>query len=217
MTDAGIAGGLLTATVLLALHGPQPPALHACTRTPPPSVTIDVRSFDTTERGQKEWTMTKYSAGLKEQMVRKLMPPSNRSVTAVSRETGISAPSLYAWKKQFRDQGHLMPKKPGPPDQWDSKAKLAALIHTSLMSEAERSAYCREHGLYVEQLDAWKGAFEAMDATDPTERTALARERQKSRELARELQRKEKALAEAAALLTLSKKARAIWGTDADD
>lgn len=161
--------------------------------------------------------MTKYSAELKEQMVRKLMPPSNRSVAAVSRETGISAPSLYAWKKQFRDQGQLVPKKPGPPDQWDSKAKLAALIHTAVMNEAERSTYCREHGLYVEQLDAWKTAFEAMGDTPPVDRAELARERQKSRSLERELQRKEKALAEAAALLTLSKKARAIWGTDADD
>lgn len=161
--------------------------------------------------------MTKYSAELKEQMVRKLMPPSNHSVAAVSRETGISAPSLYAWKKQFRDQGHLVPKKPGPPDQWDSKAKLAALIHTAVMNEAERSTYCREHGLYVEQLDTWKAAFEAMGNTPLVDRAELARERQKSRSLERELLRKEKALAEAAALLTLSKKARAIWGTDADD
>jgi hypothetical protein len=34
--------------------------------------------------------------------------------------------------------------------------------------------------------------------------------------LERELRRKERALAEAAALLTLSKKARAIWGEDED-
>lgn len=161
--------------------------------------------------------MTKYSAELREQMVRKLMPPSNLTVATVSRETGISAPTLYAWKKQFRDQGQLMPKKPGAADQWDGKAKLAAVIHTAVMNEAERSAYCREHGLYVEQLDAWRGAFEALDTTAPASRAELARERQKSRQLERELQRKEKALAEAAALLTLSKKARAIWGTDADD
>lgn len=161
--------------------------------------------------------MTKYSAELREQMVRKLMPPSNLAVATVSRETGISAPTLYAWKKRFRDQGHLMPKKPGPADQWDGKAKLATVIHTAVMNEVERSAYCRKHGLYVEQLDAWKSAFEALDTTPLASRAELTRERQKSRQLARELQRKEKALAEAAALLTLSKKARAIWGTDADD
>jgi transposase-like protein len=161
--------------------------------------------------------MTKYSAELKEQMVRRMMPPTNQSVAAIRRETGISAPTLYAWKRQFRDQGHLVPSKPGAADQWDGKAKLTAVIHTALMNEVERAAYCREHGLYAEQLDAWKAAFEAMEGTAPVDRGELARERQKSRQLAKELQRKEKALAEAAALLTLSKKARAIWGTDADD
>ena len=161
--------------------------------------------------------MTKYSTELREQMVRKMMPPANQTVATISRETGISAPTLYAWKKQFRDQGHLVPSKPGLPDQWDSKAKLAALIHTTLMNEAERAAYCREHGLYVEQLEAWQSAFEAMDTAGPGDRAELARERQKSRRLGKDLDRKNRALAEAAALLTLSKKAQAIWGTDADD
>lgn len=98
--------------------------------------------------------MTKYSAELKRRMVRKLMPPSNQSVAAVSRESSISAPPLYAWKKQFRDGGHLVPRKPGPPGQWDIKARLAVLIHTSLLNESELAAYCCERGLYVEQLDA---------------------------------------------------------------
>lgn len=86
------------------------------------------------------------------------------------------------------------------------------------MNEAERSAYCREHGLYPEQLDAWKSAFEAMDATGtPADKAQLAAERKKSRKLEKELLRKERALAEAAALLTLSKKAQAIWGSGEDD
>ena len=161
--------------------------------------------------------MSRYSTELKEQMVRRMMPPMNQSVVSISRETGISAPTLYAWKRQFRDQGHLVPSKPGSPDRWDGKARLAALIQTAHMNEAERSAYCREHGLYVEQLDAWKLAFETLDCDAPADRAELARERQKSRRLAKELHRKEKALAEAAALLTLSKKAQAIWGTSADD
>lgn len=150
--------------------------------------------------------------------MRKMMPPHSQSVATISRETGISAPTLYAWKKQFRDRGFVVPSKPTAPDCWDNKTKLAALIQTALMNEAERSTYCREHGLYVEQLEAWKLAFESPEASHGSiDRVELARERKKSRELAKELQRKEKALAEAAALLTLSKKARAIWGTDADD
>ena len=42
-------------------------------------------------------------------------------------------------------------------------------------------------------------------------------ERKKTRRLEKELRRKDKALAEAAALLVLQKKAQAIWGDDGDD
>lgn len=145
------------------------------------------------------------------------MPPHNQSIAHLIRETGISGPTLYAWKKQFQTRGFVVPAKPSTPDRWDARAKLAAVIQTAPMNEAERSAYCREHGLYPEQLDAWKAAFEAMDAGAPADKAQLATERKKSRKLEKELLRKERALAEAAALLTLSKKAQAIWGSGEDD
>jgi|TARA_R110000796_G_C14512492_1_gene430018 transposase len=159
-----------------------------------------------------------YSPEFKEQTVKKMMPPSNQSVAQLSRETGVSEPTLYAWKKQFQTRGFVVPAKPSSPDRWDARAKLAAVIQTAPMNEAERSTYCREYGLYPEQLEAWKEAFESMDAGGhPADRTQLVAERKKSRALEKELLRKERALAEAAALLTLSKKARAIWGTSEDD
>lgn len=162
--------------------------------------------------------MTRYSQELKEQIAKKMMPPNRQTVAAISRETGISAPTLYAWKKQFQDRGSVVPSKPSKADDWDAKAKLAAVIQTASMNEIERSTYCREHGLYVEQLDAWKQAFEATDlAVGPASKTDLAAVKRQNRLLTKELNRKEKTLAEAAALLTLSKKARAIWGTDEDN
>jgi len=168
--------------------------------------------------GLKEIVVAIYSTELKEQIVRKMMPPNSQSVASISRETGISTPTLYAWKKTFQARGYLVPSKPSKADDWDARAKLAAVIQTAGLNEAERSAYCREHGLYVEQLDAWKQAFEAMDTGDsPASKADLASVKKHNRALQKELQRKEKALAEAAALLTLSKKARAIWGTDEDN
>jgi transposase-like protein len=146
-----------------------------------------------------------------------MMPPNSQSVAAISRETGISQPTLYAWKKHLQSQGHVVPSKPSAPDHWDAKTKLAAVIRTAPMNEAERSTYCREQGLYVEQLEAWKQAFEATNPLEPAiSKADLAAMRKQHRQLEKELHRKEKALAEAAALLTLSKKAKAIWGTDED-
>lgn len=159
--------------------------------------------------------MSRYSPEFKEQVVRKMMPPHHQSVASIHRETGVSVPSLYAWKRQFQERGCVVPAKTSQPDGWDNKAKLAAVIQTALMNEAERSTWCRERGLYVEQLDAWKAGFEQGDAAGPPVSPAmLAAERKKTRALEKELRRKEKALAEVAALLTLSKKAQAIWGTD---
>src|SRR3546814_15720621 len=124
--------------------------------------------------------MSTYNQELKEQVVRKMMPPNNQSVAHLSRETGISGPTLYAWKKQFQSRGFVVPAKPSNPDRWDARAKLAAVIQTAPMNEAERSAYCREHGLYPEQLEAWKQAFEAMDAgSNSAEKAPLTAERTK--------------------------------------
>ncbi|MBK9426645.1 MAG: transposase [Gammaproteobacteria bacterium] len=56
--------------------------------------------------------MTRYSAEFKEQMVRKMMPPTNQSVASIHRETGISTPSLYAWKRLFQSRGYVVPEPP---------------------------------------------------------------------------------------------------------
>src|SRR5690554_6106137 len=80
------------------------------------------------------------------------------------------------------------------------------------MNEAELSAYCRERGLYPEQVEAWRDA--CMNANEDTAaqakqlRKARKAEQKRFRQLERELRRKDKALAETAALLALSKKPR---------
>ena len=87
--------------------------------------------------------------------------------------------------------------------------------------ETELAAYCRRKGLYVEQICAWRAACEQANATvqerTRTERAQSKAARTRIRELERESKRDKAALAEAAALLLLGKKAAAIWGKDADD
>ena len=162
--------------------------------------------------------MPVYGPQFKEQIVKKMMPPHNQSVAQISRDTGVAVPTLYSWKKLFRNQGFVVPAKSSRPDDWDSKAKLAAIIQTAAMNEAQRSEYCRQHGLYPEQLDAWKAAFESVEPdSEPASKADLAQQRKKLRHLEKEILRKDTALAEAAALLVLSKKAQAIWGTKEED
>ena len=84
------------------------------------------------------------------------------------------------------------------------------------MNETELAEYARKKGLYVEQIQAWKDACINANGGIAKEAAKLNRELKDSekerRKLEKELTRKEKALAEAAALLVLSKKADAIWG-----
>ena len=162
--------------------------------------------------------MARYSSEFKDHIVRKMMPPLSHSVAQVSRDTNISTPTLYAWRNQYRSQGYVVPATPIDPEGWDWKAKAAAVIATQHMNEAEKSAYCRENGLYPAQLEAWELSFEVADSiTNPTSKAEEAAVRKRNKLLEKELRRKEKALAEAAALLVLSKKVQAIWGTKEED
>jgi len=82
------------------------------------------------------------------------------------------------------------------------------------MDEAARSAWCREHGVYPQQLQQWRdSATQAL--AEPSEKRASPQQtkedRRRIKELERELRRKDKALAETAALLVLSKKVEAIF------
>ncbi len=67
--------------------------------------------------------MPRSSQELKEQIVKKMTPPNSQTVAEISRETGISQPTRYAWKKQSRSQGYIVPSQPSKPDRWDAKNK----------------------------------------------------------------------------------------------
>jgi len=163
----------------------------------------------------------KHSDERRQAVLAKLCPPHNRSVREVAAEEGVSEATVYNWRKQARERGELYPDAGPDAKGWSARDKFAAVIETASMNESERSEYCRKRGLYPEQLAAWRRACEqANDWADErsSEQAKADREqRRKVRDLERDLARKEKALAETAALLTLSKKARAIWGDGEDE
>ena len=95
--------------------------------------------------------MPRYSEERKAAVLKKLLPPQNRSVVQVAAEEGISDVTLYSWLKQCRQQGMPVPGYRNAGDDWSPDAKLAVVIETASMSEAELGAYCRQKGLYSEQ------------------------------------------------------------------
>ena len=96
------------------------------------------------------------------------------------------------------------------PQDWTAQEQLLALHETHGLSGEALQAWCREHGLFAHHLTSWQAAFCA--PTKAVSGTGELRNLQDENEqLKRELVRKEKALAEAAALLILQKKFRALW------
>jgi hypothetical protein len=163
----------------------------------------------------------RYSAERKEAILRKMMPPENKLVSELARENGISEQTLYTWRRNLKLQGVPVPGNGKNAEEWSSKDKFGMVLETAHLNEAQLAEYCRSKGVFVEQITAWREACQ--DANEaPAERNREQREQSKSdrkkiKELERDLRRKEKALAEAAALIILRKKAQAIWGEPEDD
>ncbi|KEQ17085.1 transposase [Endozoicomonas numazuensis] len=165
--------------------------------------------------------MARYSEEFKASVVQKMMPPNNVPVAQLSRETGITEATLYTWRKKTRAQGVPVPGDGLNPEQWRSEDKFAVVLETAALNETELSEYCRKKGLFPEQIAQWKTACLTANAEAAEQRKLLAEERKQDKKiiknLERELNRKDKALAETAALLVLAKKTRAIWGEREDD
>ena len=169
--------------------------------------------------------MARYSEEFKESIIQKMMPPNNVPVSQLVRETGISDVTLYTWRKKAVSKGVPVPGDGKNPDQWTPENKLAVIIETAALNQTEMAEYCRQKGLFAEQIQQWKAAFissaSAKPDSQPKQRKALSDEQKKDKQtikkLERELNRKDKALAETAALLVLTKKAQEIWGAPEDD
>ncbi|MGF6969334.1 hypothetical protein OKW43_006429 [Paraburkholderia sp. WC7.3g] len=159
--------------------------------------------------------MKAYSEERKEAPVRRMMPPENVLVSALVRETGITEQTLYVWRREAKGKGLAVPVDGKNPEGWSSEDNFAVVLEAAPINAAELAEYCRRKGLYPEQIAAWRASSVAAKANTVEQareqRQQSKEDKQGIKQLEKELHRKEKALAEAAALLVLRKKAQAIW------
>jgi transposase-like protein len=150
-----------------------------------------------------------------------LLPPINLSVTELARQEGVSQQTLYNWRREIRAKGAAVPGNKKVPDEWPAEAKFAVVVATAGLSEIDLAEYCRSKGLYPEQVNGWRDACIAGQQTardlKRVEQAQAKADRKRIQELEREIRRKDKALAEAAALLVLRKKLNAYWGDDSEE
>lgn len=160
----------------------------------------------------------RHSIDFKKSAVEKLLTRGNRTVIDITKELGISSPTIYYWRDQFAKVDGM--KKSSKPQNRSATEKFKAVTEYSALPKEERGEYLRKNGLHEENLQEWKKQIEEAFAPakkSSQDRAELVTEQKKVKQLERELRRKDKALAEASALLILKKKADLIWGSEEDE
>ena len=156
-----------------------------------------------------------YTKEFKELVLRRLEPPLNETVPQISKELGITASTIYQWVNKNKNQGSISGKN-RPSSKWSSEDKFHVVLETYTLTEEELAEYCRRKGLYLGEVKSWREQCLKANTTttkDPKKlEEELIEEKNKTKVLEKDLRKKEKALAETAALLVLRKKAQAIWG-----
>lgn len=169
--------------------------------------------------------MVEYSEDFKSKMVQKMARPGGPSASKLSQSIGVSQPTLSRWLLAagrvtlMSDEAEKVPgsmQAARRPEEWSAAERLRIVIEASRLGDADLGALLRREGLHEAQLTEWRAA--ALEALAPTVKRSAKNgaEAKRIRELERQLLRKDKALAEAAALLILQKKVQALWG-DADE
>lgn len=151
--------------------------------------------------------MARYGEAFRNRAVARLLPPESAEVGALAKEIGVTVQTLERWREDAQS-------RPARGRVWTARARLEAVITAAAMDEAGKSAWCREHGVYPAELDNWRlSATTALMEPEEARASPQATRQDKKRikELERELLRKDRALAETAALLVLSKKVAAIF------
>ena len=157
--------------------------------------------------------MARYGQTFKDRALARLLPPESAAINLVAREVGIGAGTLGRWREDARS-------RPARGRAWTAAGRLEAVVTTAAMNEADKSAWCRSHGVYAEDLSKWRAsATTALAAPEEMRASpqATRQDRKRIKELERELLRKDRALAETAALLVLSKKVQAIFNKGEDE
>ena len=167
----------------------------------------------------------RHSAEFRASAVKQLNSPG-QVAQDLADELGVRASLLYRWRREAGTRGSMSKQKSPPtnqparrPQDWTSDQKLAVVLEAQGLAEDQLGGFLRQRGLHEATLGDWRetvlrGAKAELGGRSDKQPSL---ESKRIRELERELARKDKALAEAAALLVLQKKFRALMGAEDDD
>jgi transposase-like protein len=176
--------------------------------------------------------MTEYTEGFRARMVERMTGRGAISANALSKEVGVHQPTLSRWLREAgtvagvskkKSKSKANPKHPSPAAtptaKWSAEEKVRVVLATAGISDQELGEFLRREGLHEEDLARFREEVRsaAIAGLTPPKKAARGDDQKRIKDLERELKRKEAALAEAAALLVLRKKAGALWGGEGED
>lgn len=151
-----------------------------------------------------------YNESFRQQALEKVYTRGSGTVKAVAEDLNMSSGTLKNWMKADKNSSaSTVSLRSKRPNDWGLAERLQILMQSHGLDEEALNAFCREKGIFRHHLEQWQAAFAAGGAV--ANRAELRELKDTNKALTRELNRKEKALAEAAALLVLQKKYQALW------
>jgi transposase-like protein len=155
---------------------------------------------------------TYYTKAFRQQALEKVYNRGDRTVQSIADDLNLNTWTLKNWMKLPREVAESPAERITKRPQDRSLGERFQLILESQGKEGEAlHAWCREQGIFPHHLQAWRQAFETGPSETAVSRAEWRELKASHSALQRELKRKEKALAEAAALLVLQKKYQALW------
>lgn len=152
----------------------------------------------------------KYSQEFQRLAVAKYLSRGSRSVREVTTELGIPYTYIYTWVNSHCDEDLQMRPIMRSPGSIPAHERLKLVFEYEALSEVDKGEFLRRQGLTSDLLGEWKQAMvESLASREATDSDL----RKENKRLEKELKRKDKALAEAAALLVLQKKVRDFYGS----
>lgn len=155
---------------------------------------------------------TYYTEAFRKQALEKVYNRGDRTVQAVAEDLNMNPWTLKNWMKLPKEtvgsQANLTTKRP---QDWSLSERFQLILDSQGKQGEVLNAWCREQGIFPHHLQQWREAFESGTSDTAKTRSEIRDLKASQQTLQRELKRKEKALAEAAALLVLQKKFQALW------
>ena len=163
-----------------------------------------------------------YSEEYKHEAARKFHSRGRKPVAEIANELGISSPTLYEWGRKHATLDGMKKTTQRSPQDWPAVEKLQTIFEFERLCEQEQGEFLRKKGLHSEHLTAWKKILIASLDPSANEKVKPLRKeivglKAELKTKDREINRKDRALAEVSALLILKKKVQAIWGSGEDE